>query len=200
MGKAPKRTVKATLTDEQILDLIDACPSAEWRHVLALMATYRLRPEELFHLDVRVNQATGKRQFWCSYEKASGEHRTKQRWLHAVHLTDAEGMEWFTDLVAAWDADLLKLPPLKERGEAISQYLRRQRILQQWRSEDAAAGKVLKPYALRDSYSLRAHLRGIPSASVATAMGHGDKTHCDHYVWATEDTTSMVFERLLRAS
>jgi hypothetical protein len=200
VGIAPKRTEKATLTDTQILELIDACPSAEWQHVLALMATYGLRPEELFHLDVRVNHPTGKRQFWCSYEKASGKHRTKQRWLQALPLRDAEGRPCHAELVAAWDAGLLNLPPMKERGEAVSQYLRRQPLWQQWRKEEQGKGKVLRPYALRDSYSLRAHLAGVPSASVALAMGHSDATHCSHYTWATNDSTTAVFERLLQVS
>lgn len=198
MGKPAPKVEKATLTDAQILDLIEACPSSRWRCVLALMATYGLRPEELHHLEVRLNHASGKRQFWCRYEKASGRYKTKQRWLHAVPLRDADGRHCFTNLVEAWEAGLLDYPPMAERGEAISQYLRRLPIWKRWRQECQQAGRVLRPYALRDSYSLRAHLHGIPSAQVAHAMGHSDQCHCSNYVWATAETTTAVFERLLQ--
>lgn len=198
VGRQPSKREKATLTDAQILELIDACRSDEWRTVLALMATYGLRPEELLHLEVRMDHATGKRRFWCRYEKASGQHRTKQRWLHAVPVRDHQDRDCFTELVAAWDGELLQFPPLKDRGEAISQYLRRLPLWQQWRQECGAANQVLRPYALRDSYSLRAHLRGIPSAQVAHAMGHSDQCHCNNYTWATADTTAAVFDRLMQ--
>lgn len=198
VGRQPARAEKATLTDAQILELIDACPSDEWRTVLVLMATYGLRPEELLHLEVRLDHNSGKRRFWCRYEKASGQHRTKQRWLHAMPLRDQHDRDCFTDLVSAWDAGLLHFPPLKDRGEAISQYLRRLPLWRRWRQECEASNQVLRPYALRDSYSLRAHLRGIPSAQVAHAMGHSDQSHCSHYIWATADTTAAVFERLLQ--
>lgn len=199
VGKPAPKKDKATLTDQQILELIDSCPSPTWRTALALMATYGLRPEELLHIEVRTNHASSKSQFWCTYEKPSGIYRTKQRWLHAVPLRDKNGQDCFTELVAGWDAGILKLPPLAERGEAVSQYLRRLPAWNEWRKAFLRSGKVLRPYTLRDSYSLRAHLRGIPSAQVAHGMGHSDQCHCNHYVWATEDTTTAAFERALQS-
>lgn len=196
LEKSTKAT-KATLTGPEMLELIDSCPSVEWQNVLCFLAAFGLRPEELFHLDLRVNPDTGKKQFWCSYEKASGLHKTKQRWLWRIPLTDANGDPVHWDLEGLWEKGLMPFPSMKERGEALSQYLRRLPLWQQWRSEKAQNGEVLRPYAFRDSYSLRGHLLGIPSGQVADAMGHSLSTHCSHYTWATQSTTAAVFEALL---
>lgn len=192
-----KKSTKATLSGPEMLQLIDSCPSAEWQHVLCFLAAFGLRPEELFHLDLRVNTETGKKQFWCTYEKASGLHKTKQRWLWSIPLTNANGEQVQWDLEGLWEKGLMSFPPMKERGEALSQYLRRLPLWQQWRVEKEENGEVLRPYAFRDSYSLRGHLLGVPSGQVADAMGHSLSTHCSHYTWATQSTTAAVFEALL---
>ena len=192
-----KKSTKATLTGQEILDLIDSCPSAEWQHVLCFLAAYGLRPEELFHLELRVNPDTGKKQFWCSYEKASGLHKTKQRWLWPIPLEDSDGNQVHWDLAGLWEKGLCPFPSMKERGEALSQYLRRLPLWKQWRAEKEENGEVLRPYAFRDSYSLRGHLLGVPSGQVADAMGHSLSTHCSHYTWATQSTTAAVFEALM---
>ena len=192
-----KKSTKATLTGQEILDLIDSCPSAEWQHVLCFLAAFGLRPEELFHLELRVNPDTGKKQFWCSYEKASGLHKTKQRWLWLIPLVDSDGNQVQWDLVGLWEKGLCPFPSMKDRGEALSQYLRRLPLWKQWRAEKELNGEVLRPYAFRDSYSLRGHLLGVPSGQVADAMGHSLSTHCSHYTWATQSTTAAVFEALL---
>ena len=192
-----KKSTKATLSGPEILQLIDSCPSTEWQHVLCFLAAFGLRPEELFHLDLRVNPETGKKQFWCTYEKASGLHKTKQRWLWSIPLTDSDGVQVQWDLEGLWEKGLMPFPSMKERGEALSQYLRRLPLWKQWRAEKEENGEVLRPYAFRDSYSLRGHLLGVPSGQVADAMGHSLSTHCNHYTWATQSTTAAVFEALL---
>ena len=98
---------------------------------------------------------------------------------------------------AAIHANLLKLPPLQRRGEAVSQYLRRQPLWQQWREQDEADGVHTRPYSFRNSYSVRCHLHGIPSAQVADAMGHSDLTHNTHYTTSTAASTSEVFDRII---
>ena len=192
-----KKQTKATLTGPQVLKLIDSCPSTEWQNALCFLASFGLRPEELFHLELRVNPDTGKKQFWCSYEKPSGLCKTKQRWLWRIPLTDDQGNQVQWDLEGLWEKGLMPFPPMQDRGEALSQYLRRLPLWQKWRAEVAENGEVLRPYVFRDSYSLRGHLLGVPSGQVADAMGHSLSTHCSHYTWATQSTTAAVFEALL---
>jgi hypothetical protein len=200
VGPTGKKSTKATLSDTAILELIDACPSSEWQHVLNILATYGLRPEELFHLQVRTNPATGKKQFWCGYEKRSGVHKTKQRWLYPVPLTGADGQQVLWDLPGLFEKGLLTLPPMAERGEALSQYLRRLPLWRRWRAEAAERGEVLRPYTFRDSYSLRGHLLGIPASQMAAAMGHSLQVHSASYVWSDAGSTAATFERLMGVS
>jgi len=198
--EASKKVAKATLDGPQILELIDSCPSSEWQSVLTFLAAFGLRPEELFHLSLRVNPDTGKKQFWCGYEKVSGKSRTSQRWLWPIPLEDANGHQVDFNLVGAWEAGLVQFPSMKERGEALSQYLRRLPLWQRWRKSLASDGVVLRPYVFRDSYSLRGHLKGIPASQMSDAMGHSLAVHSSSYVWSEARSTAALFESLVEAS
>ncbi|KZR93097.1 hypothetical protein MITS9509_00974 [Synechococcus sp. MIT S9509] len=199
-GSQPREV--AILSDHQILELLDAAPSESWRNLLLVMAVYGLRPEEVVHLETKVNPATEKLQLWCKYQKAAGGRtkkvETKARWLEAVPMRTPEGDDYPAgDLAMAIHNGLMPFPPLKERGAAVNQYLLRLGLWKQMAEEFEAQGKWLRPYSFRNTYSVRAHLRGIPSASVALAMGHSDKTHSDHYVTAEEGSTSLIFDEIL---
>ena len=203
-GKAKEQREIAILSDVQILELLDSVPTDEWRNALLVMAVYGLRPEELTHLISKVNPTTRKLQLWCSYRKAAGgrttKTETKPRWLQAVPITGPDGDVPANDLAAALNANLLPFPPLKERGQAVAQYLGRQKLWRKWAAAFEEQGKWLRPYSFRNSYSVRSHLRGIPGASVAMAMGHSELTHSAYYVTATTETTTEVYERILGAS
>ncbi|CAI8332428.1 MAG: Uncharacterised protein [Synechococcus sp. MIT S9220] len=203
-GKADEKKEIAILSDLQIIELLDSVPTEAWRNVLLVMAVYGLRPEELMHLTPKVNPTTGKLQLWCSYRKAAGgrskKTMTEPRWLQAVPISGPDGDVPAHDLAAAIEANLLPFPPLKERGAAVAQYLGRQKLWRQWAEEFETRGQWLRSYSFRNSFSVRAHLRGLPGASVAMAMGHSELTHSTHYVTATTETTSEVFERILGES
>ncbi|WP_415409675.1 hypothetical protein ACLM45_12980 [Synechococcus sp. A10-1-5-9] len=204
-GKPKEEREIAILSDVQILELLDSAPSAEWRNLLLVMAVYGLRPEELMHLTPKVNPTTGKLQLWCSYRKAAGgrttKTETKPRWLQAIPLRTPEGEDYPAgDLAAQINAGLMPFPPLKERGAAVAQYLGRLRLWKEMAAAFDEQGKWLRPYSFRNTYSVRGHLRGIPGASMALAMGHSDKTHSAHYVTASEESTAELFERLLGAT
>ena len=51
-------------------------------------------------------------------------------------------------------------------------------------------------YSFRNSYSMRSHLSGIPSAQISEAMGDSDLTHNTHYTISTVGNTSELFDRL----
>ena len=203
-GKPKEEREIEILSDVQILELLNAAPSEEWRNALLVMAVYGLRPEELMHLAPKTNPTTGKLQLWCSYQKAAGglatKTETKPRWLQAIPLAGPDGEDYPAgDLAGQIKAGLMPFPSLKERGAAVAQYLRRLKLWQELAAEFQALGKWLRPYSFRNSYSVRGHLRGIPRASMALAMGHSDKTHSAHYVTASEESTAELFERLLGA-
>ena len=196
-GKSKNARPVMELTDAQILQLIDACPTAEWQNCLLVMATYGLRPIELTELTIRRNPDTNKKQLFCTYRKACGgrsqKMETEPRFLWPMPVLDENGEERNGDLTAAFEAGLLPFPTLKEKGEAISQYLRRLKLWRDWQTTAAANGMDLRPYSFRNSYSVRCHARGIPSAMVAEAMGHSDKTHNEHYLTTTGRATAEAF-------
>ena len=196
-GKSKNPRPVMELTDAQVLQLIDACPTAEWQNCLLVMATYGLRPIEVTELTVRRNPDTNKKQLFCTYRKACGgrsqKMETQPRFLWPMPVLDENGEERNGDLTAAFEAGLLPFPTLKEKGEAISQYLRRLKLWRDWQTTAAANGMDLRPYSFRNSYSVRCHARGIPSAMVAEAMGHSDKTHNEHYLTTTGRATAEAF-------
>ncbi|WP_156486133.1 hypothetical protein [Prochlorococcus sp. MIT 1306] len=201
-GKAKEEREIAILSDVQILELLASVPTAEWRNVLLVMAVYGLRPEELMHLTPKANPTTRKLQLWCSYRKAAGgrttKTETKPRWLQAIPLRGPDGENYPAgDLAAQINAGLMPFPPLKDRGAAVAQYVKRLRLWKEIAATFDQQGKWLRPYSFRNTYSVRGHLRGIPGASMALAMGHSDKTHSAHYVTASEESTAELFERLL---
>ena len=191
----------ATLSDLQILQLLDSVPTQEWRNLLLVMAVYGLRPEEVMHLTPKKNPTTGKLQLWCSYCKAAGgrstKTETKPRWLQAIPLHGPDGAVPQNDLAQALEGGLFPFPPLGERGAAIAQYLGRLKLWKQWKAEFEERGLWLRPYSFRNTYSERGHLLGIPGASMAMAMGHSELTHSTHYVTAKPESTSELFERML---
>ena len=122
-----------------------------------------------------------------------------QKLMLAIPLRTPEGEDYPAgDLAAQINAGLMPFLPLKERGAAVAQYVGRLRL---WKERAAAfdeQGKWLRPYSFRNIYSVRGHLRGIPGASMALAMGHSDNTHSAHDMTASEESTAELFERLLR--
>lgn len=200
VGTAPAKQLKATLNDQTLLLLIESCPTSEWSNVLTVMAAFGLRPEELFYLSVLVNPASGREQFFCSYEKISGVHKTKKRWLAEVPLKDADGAIVDLNLIERWKSGNLQFPPMSDRGGALSQYLRRLPMWQQLRADLGAEGKILRPYVFRDSYAVRGHLAQVPSTVMCDLMGHSLQTHDQHYVTSSEETNAQVLETLFQKS
>ena len=190
-----EKKTKATLTDVQILQLIDSCKQEHWKWVFRFCAVYGLRPEELFHLQVQTDPETGEDYFWCSYQKKAGDHQTNPRRLFLLPLIDANGVQVNWNLVQLFKAKLVKFE-MADRGGALNTYLSRNPLWKQWRAEAKERGEVLKPYALRDSYSLRGHVRGLASSVMSEAMGHSVQCHSSHYVWADKSTTAAAFKRL----
>jgi len=86
---------------------------------------------------------------------------------------------------------------LKDRGAAVAQYVKRKRGWKELTKTFAEQSKWLRPYSWRNTYSVRGHLRGIPGASMALAMGHSTKSHSAYYETTSEQSTEELFEWLL---
>ena len=71
----------------------------------------------------------------------------------------------------------LKLPPTVS-GKTLGNVLRRLPYGQQLMAEYEARGEWLRPYSLRDTFSVRAHGIVNDDTLIAAAMGHTVEVHC----------------------
>jgi len=203
-GKAPKKRVKATLSDTEILYLINAVEARKpsWANVLRLLALYGLRPIELQHLQAKKRE-DGSLGMWCGYQKACGGVFTEPRWIEPCPVEDSTGEKQHWNLVGAMGAELLELPlgndgkPRELNGHYVEQFLRKQPEWNELRERYEARGEWLRAYTFRDSYSLRAHGYGVEVGAVASSMGHSVAVHSSSYRWASEATTAAAFRNAL---
>jgi len=189
--KATKRTVAAP-RDFELLELIDGLDHQGWQNALRLMCLYGLRPEELNHLQVRQHPDTGKPALFCSYAKTCGSTKTAPRWLMPLPLTDANGdlVQWNIPQLMA--AGLFPLPSLGSKF-AVRTFLQRQPGWVALAERYDASGEWLRPYSMRNSFSLRAHRAGHRLDVVCLAMGHSLAVHQKSYEWARD---SSVLEHI----
>jgi integrase len=193
------------ITDQQIINLLASLPEdsagGRWGDVIKLMAELGLRPVELLHLSVRIDPKSGKRYWWCSYEKRAGGGVTKARRLFPLPLRQDDGdfVQW--DLLQRWQERLIELPPLGSGNgvaDSIATYLNRREGWRSLRAELEAGGKRLSCYSFRHSYSLRCHQTNvIPVGEIALAMGHSIEVHCRSYPWSSEAGAAAAFDRAM---
>ena len=143
------------------------CKSQQWRERLMLAMLYGLRPEELNHLEYKLSPE-GKPLLWCSYEKPSGKSKTRPRWLDPCPLKGAN-----------WPALTLDVGFMA--ADSLGQFLSRQPLWRQYKSECEEAGEWLRPYVFRDSYALRCHANKRPLNRICLAIGHSPLVHQQHY-------------------
>jgi integrase len=200
-GRPALKRTKATLNDQELLDLIEAIEArnAGWANVLRLLTLYGLRPVELQHLAAKIDGG-GTLRLWCSYRKTCGAQRTAPRWLMPCPLKDHLGrmVEW--NLPGALAASLLELPRSADGGLAVlnghyvEKFLIRQPEWRRLKEQCEVRSEWLRPYAFRDSYSLRCHRFGVEVGAVAMAMGHSLAVHSSSYRWASQATTAAAFD------
>ena len=202
-GRPAEKKTKATLPDQEVLDLIEAVGTRNegWGNVLRLMVLYGLRPIELQYLSPRLTDQ-GDLGLWCSYRKISGPNRCDPRWLQPLPLRNNLGEIVNWNLCQALNAGLLELPAGRDgdfrklNGRYVLNHLNRQPEWKQLKEKYETKGMWLRPYSFRDGYSVRAHRYGIETAQICRAMGHGLAAHSRAYESATDATTREAFERL----
>ena len=190
-GTKNKRRTVATITDQEILRLVDSLPDdvrcSRWKNALRLMAIYGLRPEELSHLVSREHPNTAEPAVYCTYQKVCGSTKTEPRWLMPLPLKDLTGelVEW--NLSGAMAIGQLELPPLSDKY-AVRTFLERQPFWNELKAKYDKTGEWLRPYSFRNSYSLRAHRIGHRNDVICMAMGHSLSTHESNYEWARSES------------
>jgi hypothetical protein len=199
-GKAPAKRTKATLSDQELLMLIEGIEQRNpgWANVIRTLTLFGLRPIELQFLTPK-NDDHGELRMWCSYRKNCGGQLTAPRWLMPAPLRDARGELLGWTITAAMAAGLLELPRGEDghlrmlNGHYVEAFLRRQPEWMALKALCEKRGEWLRPYVFRDSYSLRCHQRGVEVGAIAAAMGHSLAVHASSYRWASEATTAAAF-------
>ena len=199
-GKPAKKRRKATLSDSELIFLIDGIASRNprWANVLRIMALFGLRPIELQHLTPNTRE-DGSLGVWCTYEKTCGGSQTQQRQLEPCWLQDTDGSAIKWNIVELFHAGLLELPlgndgePRKLDGHHCEVFLKRQPEWQQLKQACEDRGEWLRTYSFRDTFSLRCHRQKIELGAICAAMGHNIEAHGRAYRWESEQTTAAAF-------
>ena len=197
------------VTDQEIIDLVDALDNYEgeirnkpaalnWARAIKLMAAFGLRPEELKHLEKKVDRKTKEEYLWCSYQKRAGGGLTQPRRLEELYPVDEKGKTHNWELVSCYSDKGFQLPPLQSKegvGAACLKYLSRQTVWKQILKNAEKRNERAGSYSFRHSYSVRGHQLDIDNGSMSLAMGHSIETHCREYPWASKRGTVRAFNR-----
>ena len=158
--------------DEVIEAFIDAIPKPHHKWVVGAIATWGLRPHEVWELEV---------------EKGSTRCEVQEDTKTGRRLVPALKKEW----VERWQLDEKLLPdwsiPIDEPfadvvTHAIGQILRRRQF-------------GFTTYSLRHAWAIRCFRRGIPHGTAAKCLGHSVEVHLKSYSrWITEAQVLESFE------
>lgn len=158
-------------TDEMIVEWRDRIPNERWRWVYGMMATFGLRPHEVFHCEFidahTVDVLKGK----------TGYHRAR-----------AILPEW----AEQWNLIDKKLPAI-EPGRDFKVYGdRNKRQFQRY-------GIPFPAYNLRHAYAIRGSVaKGLPTSTMAQMMGHSVAVHTrEYHHWLSDVTNEAVYRKLI---
>ena len=144
-----------------------------WRWAYGMLATYGLRPHELFYLDLEeFSQGGG------VLRVLAGKTGARRVWpLHP---------EW----VEEFSLSEVKLPAChgktnRDLGNRVTRYFRRQEM-------------PFRPYDLRHCWAIRSMQYGLEIGLAAQQMGHSATIHSQTYhAWLADQHHQLAFERLL---
>ncbi len=170
----PKRVRPRDLPDDQIIaDWYNRISNPAWQWAYGIIATFGIRPHEVFHLDSQALVAghsyidilggkTGARRVWAYYPE----------WIDTFNLR--------SPLVPAVNGR-----NNSELGERCTQYFRRDAEL------------PFKPYDLRHCWAVRTLQFGLDITLAAQQMGHSTRTHTELYHhWITDRHHQRAFDAL----
>ena len=160
-----------------------------------MMSELGLRPNEVGKMVVKKDPATKEYYWWCTYEKKAGGGTTKPRKVEPLPLLDRDGKEVQWNLLERFRSNLLPLPE-KMDGESCKDYLGRREGWKDLREMMLKKeGANIVPYSFRHYYSLRGHIAGIDSGSMASSMGHSIEAHHRAYPYSSKASTTNAFKQ-----
>jgi integrase len=159
-------------TDVQIAQWRDLMKSEPWRWCYGMLASFGLRPHELF---------------FCSFQDAHtakvSDGKTGDRIVRAVPPTWVQ--DWRLRELEG-DRPLVKGRTLRDYGQRVSRQFNR-------------CGIPIDPYDLRHSYAIRGSVTlGLPLSTMAAMMGHSVQIHTQTYHrWLSDATNEAVYRRMV---
>lgn len=145
-------------TDERIIAYRNLFPSEEWRWAYGMIATFGLRPHEVFRLDCSDLSAPIPTVF------VEEDSKTGSRIVYPM----------FENWIDLWGLRELK-PPTRSAGD--SNIYNGDLVTRAFRR----ASIPVAPYCLRHAYAIRAAVAGLAPSIVSRWMGHSITIHCSTY-------------------
>jgi integrase len=174
-GKRPKPKARTIPSDKDIISLLNTarnyrCSERQtqasinsYYWMIGILATYGLRPQELFAIDLE-KSFKPETSYWIKLDETLTEGlKTGDRWIPPLPI------DWVAEHDLATPKPLESLVPLgSERGSStVRRFL----------------GKLspIKLYDLRHAYAIRCRVAGIDLLDASEALGHDPRTHSKHY-------------------
>lgn len=152
---APMRVIPS---DEDLQQVIDKIGNPQWRWIAALLATYGLRPHEVFYLDFSRMDEDG---LLLVKDGTKTNHR--------------QVLPCLPDWVERWELPEQRYPSFSVTGEESNKKLGAKIC------KPLVSACGFSPYVLRDAYAVRLAVYGFPDAIAAKLMGHSLQVHFNHY-------------------
>ena len=159
-------------TDREIQDCVNLLKNESWRWAYGIMATYGLRPHEVFLIDHDLLISSG----IC----------------HVLDGKTGEGKVWplYPEWVDYFDLKNIRVPSVngknnREQGSRIGKAFSRSNI-------------PFTPYALRHCWARRAIELGLDSQLAAKQMRHSHSVHVTIYsAWLDDSVHQRAFDRIM---
>lgn len=142
-----------------------------WRWVYGMLATYGLRPREIF-----VNPDLN---WWLSSENTIDTWRVSEECKTGAREALPLYPRWVETFKLKSDTEAIELLKAKIEGKVTSKQINSARHgTDRW---FRFVGIPFKPYDLRHAWAIRAHLMGIPIKAAADNLGHSVNMHTSIY-------------------
>ena len=191
----PEPTLRQIPSDEEIVQGFSTIGGAlssysskdvtlpeQWQWIYGMLATYGLRPHELFAVDL-VSFRDSNNKFHLVYLNPSltGGTKTGERSCGIPPL--------YPHWVELFDLKNIKLPQV---GGSLSN----KTALIQIKFRNNGIG--FKPYDLRHAFAIRGHRLQVPIKTMADYMGHTVQEHTKTYQrWMNEDTNLQIYREVV---
>ena len=175
IGRRPEPKDRILQTDEEIVEIFNSFPAIalkprsvkelvpHYQWYFGILATYGLRPQELFAIDLNLSFKP-ETAYWVKLDESLTDGlKTGDRWVAPMHP------HW---------VELFDLVNPKPRSFTFTDVEKKSRTIARY----FVINKIpCKPYDLRHDYGIRLRREGIPVSERADSMGHDPATHMKQY-------------------